>query len=534
MSGQDVNDGLGNGSRNRLRRPPRVGVSLCLLVALVATACGGRASKNDGAAAKAPAPSEQPAAAAPQPADQSPASANPATPGPAPASAGASGAATAAAPAASGDATAATSKSAAAVAPKPQSAAAPARTATGGAGAPGQSPGGGPAAGQSTGGAPTAPAPGAPGGGQHTGPANLSPVNIGSICECSGPAGASIGAGIASNQLVVKWINDNGGLNGHPIKLFVADSNSDPNRYFALLKQMVEENKVIAFLGQMAPLTVNAGDKYLKDKGIPVVGGDGAHGLWFQSPVLFFPGPSYTTQAVATAKLAVALGTPKVAMFYCAEAQPCQVGRDALHSKLKDEKAPQAEIVYEAKVSLAQPDFSAECLQAKSKGAQAVIVFVDAAAASRVTRSCIQQGFKPQWLTSPLTSAHADDPNNDGMANPVAVFPWFIEETPAQRLFHDVIRRYNPSLTVNATTSVVWVAGQMLLQASRNLPADNPTAQDIMNGMWTIKNQSFDGLVADPVTFTQGQPSPDHPCYFVIQIKNGGYTTPLGTKPQCL
>ena len=120
------------------------------------------------------------------------------------------------------------------------------------------------------------------------------------------------------------------------------------------------------------------------------------------------------------------------------------------------------------------------------------------------------------------------------MANPVAVFPWFLDETPAQHLFHEVIKKYNPSITVNATTSVVWVAGQMLLQASKNLPADNPTAQDLTNGMYTIKNNTFDGLVPDPVTFTPGQPSLDHPCYFVVQIKNGGYQTPLGTKPQCL
>jgi branched-chain amino acid transport system substrate-binding protein len=297
---------------------------------------------------------------------------------------------------------------------------------------------------------------------------------------------------------------------------------------------MVEENKVIAFMGMMAPLTINASDKYLRDKGIPVIGGDGAHGLWFGSPMLFFPGPSYTTQAVGTAKLALGLKTPKVAMYYCAEAQPCQLGRDALHSKLAAEKAPGLEIVYEAKVSLAQPDFSAECLQAKGKGAQAVIVFVDAAAASRTTRSCVQQGYKPQWLTSPLTSAHANDPNNEGMTNPVAVSPWFLEETPAQKLFHDAVRKYNPSLTVNASTAVVWVAGQMLKHAAKNLPAENPTPADILKGMYTIKNMTFDGLLAEPLTFTEGQNSPDHSCYFVVQIKNGAYTAPSGSKPQCL
>lgn len=520
------------------RRPGRVAASICVLVALVGSACGGRASKDEGAA-KAPA-SEQPAAqSAPATSDSVPAATTDAS---APAAdSGAAAPAGGAAPAAAGS-TPATAASGAATgsASKSGAAGSASRSAAGTSNAPSQSSGGaaaGPKDSPGVPGAPAVPAPsggGGGGGGPRPGPATLSPINIGTICECSGPAGASIGAGIASNQLVAKWINDNGGLNGHPIKLFVGDSNSDPNRYFALLKQMVEENKVIAFMGHMSPLTVNAGDKYLREKGIPVVGGDGAHGLWFQSPVLFFPGPSYTTQAVATAKLAVNLKTPKVAMFYCAEAQPCQLGRDALHSKLKDEKAPEAQIVYEAKVSLAQPDFSAECLQAQSKGAQAVILFVDAAAASRATRSCIQQGFKPQWLTSPLTSAHADDPNNEGMANPVAVFPWFLEQTPAQKLFHDAIRRYNPSLTVNATTSVVWVSGQMLIYASRNLPAENPTSADIMKGMWTIKNNLFDGLLPDPLTFTEGQPSPDHPCYFVVQIKGGAYTAPQGSKPQCL
>jgi hypothetical protein len=87
---------------------------------------------------------------------------------------------------------------------------------------------------------------------------------------------------------------------------------------------------------------------------------------------------------------------------------------------------------------------------------------------------------------------------------------------------------------VNATTSVVWVAGQMLLAATRNLPAENPTPQDILKGLWSIKNNSFDGLTPEPVSFTEGQPSPDHACYFVVQIKAGSYAAPYGSKPQCL
>ena len=519
----------------RRRQPARLAIALCLLVAMVGTACGGRADKDKGATAAQAPSGEQPAA--PSTPAQDPAATTPTgtpaadsgTTAPAADPAAAASSSGGAKPAPSGAASAAPKASQGSSTPAPRSAA-------------GNAPAGGSSGGSSSspkGGAPSVPAPGVPapgdggGGAAPAGPATGTPVSIGTICECSGPAGASVGPGIASNQVVVKWMNDNGGLNGHPIKLFVGDSNSDPNRHFALVKQMVEENKVIAFMGMMAPLTINASDKYLRDKGIPVIGGDGAHGLWFGSPMLFFPGPSYTTQAVGTAKLALALKTPKVAMFYCAEAQPCQLGRDALHSKLAAEKAPGVEIVYEAKVSLAQPDFSAECLQAKGKGAQAVIVFVDAAAASRTTRSCIQQGYKPQWLTSPLTSAKADDPNNEGMTNPTAVAPWFAEDTAAQKKFHDAVRRYNPSLIVNATTAVVWVAGQMMQYASKNLP-ENPTSADLLKGMYTIKNMTFDGLLPDPLTYTEGQNSPDHPCYFVVKIENGKYVAPYGSKPQCL
>jgi branched-chain amino acid transport system substrate-binding protein len=513
-------------------RSGRLAISLALLVSLTFMACGGRANKSG--SAKAPATGPSPAAQE-QPAN-TPASEGGATAAAQPAAAPAtpSVAAAAAGPGAPASPTASPGKAEAAsgAAPSRQAASARPNSAAGG-GAPAKgTPDAGTAAPGSSAGVPSAPTPAAPGA-RHTGPANLSIVNLGTICECSGPPGASIGAGIASNQTMVKWINENGGLNGHPIKLFVDDSNSDPNRYFTILKRMVEVDKVIAFVGHMSPLTVNAGDKYLREKGIPVVGGDGAHGLWFGSPVLFFPGPSYFNMAVATARYAFDIGTPKVAMLYCAEAQPCQVGHDALHSKLKDEKAPNTEIVYEAKVSLAQPDFSAECLQAKSHGAQAVILYIDAAAASRLTRSCLQQSYHPQWLEAPLTSAHPDDPNNEGMATPIATFPWFLDETPAQHVFQEAIRKYNPTLVKNATTSVVWVSGQMLLEATKNLPAENPTSADIMNGMWTIRNNDFGGLLPQPVTFTKDQPSPDHNCYFIVQIHNGAYTAPVGSRPQC-
>ena len=50
MSDEGVDDGRVIGGTGR-RRPSRVGVSICVLVAMVTAACGGRADKNKDAAA---------------------------------------------------------------------------------------------------------------------------------------------------------------------------------------------------------------------------------------------------------------------------------------------------------------------------------------------------------------------------------------------------------------------------------------------------------------------------------------------------
>ena len=515
----------------------RLVATTLLLAALVAGGCGPRGERADRAAAPLPSnqaatPQEQPpsaAAAAGSAAQPSPATvAGDQAVGAAPIPSAAPGAVTPTSRRADGKASAPVGASNAPATPK--------AAASNGAG-----PAGGPRSNGSTSAAGATPAPGAPqpqapsGSNRHTGPANLSPIGVGSICECSGPVGASLGGGIAAAQVVTRYINDNGGLNGHPIKLFVGDSNSDPNRYFALVKEMVERDGVLAFMGQMSPLTVNAGDAYLRQKGIPVVGGDGAHGIWFESPVLFYAGGSYRTMAVADAKYAVALKKPKIGVIYCAEAQPCQIYDEALKGPLMA-KAPGAEIVYEAQRSLAQPDYTAECLQAKGRGADTLFVILDSAAVSRATRSCSQQGYNPQYITSPLTftQATADDPNNDGMLAAVATFPWFTSDTPPQQAYQAAVQKYKPNLQHSATTSTVWLAGQMLLEATKNLPAENPTSQGIMKGVWAIRNTDFGGLASAPVSFPEGKPSLDVPCYFVLQIRKGKFVAPDGSRPACL
>jgi branched-chain amino acid transport system substrate-binding protein len=362
--------------------------------------------------------------------------------------------------------------------------------------------------------------------------ANLSPVVIGNVGEYSGAVGASVGSGARMVQVVARWINAHGGLNGHPVKMLSADDGSDPSRYLTLAKDMVENQHAIAFIGNMMPLSAAGAEPYLRDKGVPVIGGDGAHSVWCSSPIMFLPGPCLKTTSIAGAAFAVSQQKPKLAVFYCAEAEPCHAFQEALNSP--DAAKTGAQTVYTAQTSLAQPDFTSECLQAKNKGAQAIELGMDAASISRVARSCAQQGYHPLYLTTSvaLTSTLNQDPNNEGVGATTPSFPWVANDLPGEREYNAAIQQYDPGLAVSTATSMDWLSGMVLMEAAKNLPA-NPTAQDILNGLWSIKGNDFGGL-ATPTTFTKGQPSPGWPCAFLIQNQGGKWVAPRGSKPLCL
>ena len=56
-------------------------------------------------------------------------------------------------------------------------------------------------------------------------------------------------------------------MNGHPVKLIVADDNTDNARHRQLTQELVEQKGVIAFLQQGEALTGSASVDYLKAKG---------------------------------------------------------------------------------------------------------------------------------------------------------------------------------------------------------------------------------------------------------------------------
>lgn len=495
-----------------MRRRP-VGIAVAVL-ALVASACGTRAVDGPSAAANTDAALGAAVAVTPTSA---------AVGGPGTAASVAGGASGAASPLASltrtgtGAATPGPGQPAKAAAPvagsRPAAAEAdphqpvassptPARPATAPSGAP----------------APPVPAPGAP--------TRLSPVLVATVGTYSGPAGSTLGGYLEGVQLWTRSINAQGGLNGHPVTLITYDDGGDPARFRAQLRDAVENRHVQSFIQLSAPLTGHTAVDYLEKTKVPVIGLSGGELFGYDSPYLFPQMPVgaelYYAIAASTAQQAVPKGLTKLGMIYCAEAQACS---DAYDHVAKFAPGLGLKFVYQAKTSLAQPDFTAECLAARNAGAQIVLVISDSNSLGRIAASCTRQNWHPQFATghSIPQERHKEDPNLDGLIAASAIVPYFRTGTPGTDEFHAAVKQFGKTASISVGMVQGWTSGKLLERAGGHLP-EPPTTAAVLAGLWSIKHDTLGDLTI-PLTFGEGQKPVPQSCWFNVAIAKGSWVS---------
>ena len=104
-----------------------------------------------------------------------------------------------------------------------------------------------------------------------------------------------------------------------------------------------------------------------------------------------------------------------------------------------------------------------------------------------------------------------------------------LNTTPAQRLFHQVEDSVLAKAITVANVDFAYV-GSILFQtaATAGIPAGDtsPSAQGILTGLYTLKNNTLGGL-APPLTFVAGKPN-TVTCVFLYGVQNGKYAATHG------
>jgi branched-chain amino acid transport system substrate-binding protein len=377
---------------------------------------------------------------------------------------------------------------------------------------------------------PGAPTPGAP----AAAGADKPPVVIGNVGDYSGIIGTLMKGGNVMAAVVARYINEHGGLSGHPVQVVTGDAGGDPARALSIVRDMVENKGAVALMGNLWVFSGGGPRSYLEEKKVPVIGGDGTMRVWDESPMYFSSGSPYPAMSLGAVKGLADLGHKKQAIIYCVEAEQCGVWRN-----IAKQRAAQfgVEIVYEAQVSLAQPDFTAECIQAQRNGATGVQSAVDGPSIARLARACAQQGYKPQYMGISLAiiDSISNEPALEGLFAPQGNFPFTSSSTPYEAEYQEIRQKFAPSLANSPAVATVWAAGALLREVVKGaaLPAGKVTSADLLKGLYTIKDNTLNGLSGAPLTFVEGQKKLVN-CFFYIELSGGKWGAPYGSTPKCV
>jgi branched-chain amino acid transport system substrate-binding protein len=357
---------------------------------------------------------------------------------------------------------------------------------------------------------------------------------LGNVGTYSGPAGASTAGIPKALQVWAGAVNQRGGLFGRQVQVIVQDDGGDPARFASAVQDLVENRHIIALVGESS-LGFQAGTNYLETKGIPVIGTDCSTAAWYQSSD-FFPqcGPITVDTAGLGLKAALQLtGKRKLGLVYCTETPICSDGNNVL---VEAANRLGIEVVYDASISLAQIDFTANCQAASSKGAELFSVLGDANTAARFSRSCVRQNFRPQYIQPSITVTGdtSSTPGLETMIVSLQTFPFAGVSSPAFTEFAQSMATYAPNETIGPASSYGWASAKLFeLAATRAATATqslNP--KSLFDAMHAVQGETLGGLTV-ALDFTGSTPN-NAPCEFIMQANgSGAWNLPVGQDPYC-
>jgi branched-chain amino acid transport system substrate-binding protein len=326
------------------------------------------------------------------------------------------------------------------------------------------------------------------------------------------------------------WVNCQGGANGHPIRMEVRDDSLDTAKAAAAARELVEQEHVLALVGNNAPITDGAFTDYVTEKGIPVIGGApynfafGTNPLYFPASTTVLPlvfGHAQTARDLADAE--------RFGVLWCVDVPACKQAVPVL----KDDAGKVGiEFVFDRGVAINQPSYTAECVAAKQEGADA-LELAGSGFFERLRRDCDRQGYKPTWIFSAGSwepGLLGDLDGFDAVGN-TSTFPWFLETDETQE-FRSAMAAFGDGVSLGPNAALEWTAGKLFELSAAQLP-DDPTSQDIIDGLHALPPDTTLGGLIPKTTYPSGAPAQVEPCWFDVTLKSGEFNAPNGLTTTC-
>ena len=343
--------------------------------------------------------------------------------------------------------------------------------------------------------------------------------------------------GLPAIQAWASWVNSHGGINGHPVQLIVKDNKDDQAQAVSQVKELVEQDHVIAFVSNQDG-SLNAGyADYLKDKGIPVLGGSVfTPDPWVSNPVFFPQGLTLVPEITSLVQAAKDLGYTKIGSVACSEAVQCSAGNDFVKSL---SATVGVEFAYSGLISSTAPDYTASCLAAQDAGVEALMLLIPTADQGlKLADDCARQGFNPAYVLpgEAIGPGYLTSDNFNNAFSNAPTQPWFSTD-PSMADFHTAMEQYTDidfnTVEEPLTATDAWVSGLMFQKAvALSGATDIPTSADVLAGLAKFSKETLGGTTGG-LTFTDPT-NKNQSCYYTIVVKDQKFSLPDGATPTCL
>lgn len=349
-------------------------------------------------------------------------------------------------------------------------------------------------------------------------------IVLGSFGTAAGVLGQVSGPAPPAIRAWVELVNSRGGLAGHPVRLIIEDVGGDPARAQSTVRRMVEEDGVDAIFYDFAFSEKPAVLEYLEAQGVPIIGSIGGDPSGDFSPIDFNPltSPSIGISWAYILAPRTFDGGRNYGVFYCREAATCTAQYEDLNELLPYDGT---DIVYQAQVGLAQPNYTAEILGAQNAGADNLVLLIDSASVNRVSQSlrCCP-GYEPMLsgtynLNQDLILEFADE--LEGLVLAGRVPPW--DTSPLLRDYRDAMAAFQPGQPMGDLGAGAFVVGALLEKLAAQLP-DDPAPQDFIAALYTVDNETLGGRLPG-ITFREGSHINVNLCHIPIQLRGGEFVT---------
>jgi len=318
----------------------------------------------------------------------------------------------------------------------------------------------------------------------------------------TGPA-APWGSVARGTDILVKIVNDEGGIHGRKIKYFIRDDQYNPAQTKAVVKELVEREGIFAFVGGVSAAAGMAVKGYLAENKVIWVGPSTAINEYVfpVQPYLFAVYPLYDDEASILTKYAVEkLKAKKIAFFYQNDAY----GKSGLDGCKDRMKALKMKLVEESSVEPGEKDLSSQMLRLKNSGADAVIMWVNPTSATIALKTAQTIGFKPQWISSNTLSDYPlMNKITGGLWEGVITGAFALppdSNTPLLKKYREAAKKYAPEERWGTFYMAGILFAEPLIEALKKT-GRNLSTEAVLKQLNAMKN--FQGI-GPPVTWSAG------------------------------